>query len=304
MEEKRYSSTALITAFSRAYHSKYDNPKIFDDYLANYIIYERERVFLEHRLAEAFRKFYPDIANSCPNQAAVLANAMRIQNAPITLSRSRYTEESLKNSIKKGVKQYVVLGAGFDTFAFRKPELLTYLQVFEVDHPATQMTKRIRINELGWAPPQQLHYIPIDFTVNKLEKVLKNSAYDTQKMSLFSWLGVTYYLTLDVVLETLRTIVDIAPSGSIIIFDYMDKDAFVPEKASKRIQQMQESVRNMGEPMRTGFDPDTISDDLKNIGLILKENLSPSDIEERYFKQRTDGYHAYEHVHFAYAEVE
>ena len=96
----------------------------------------------------------------------------------------------------------------------------------------------------------------------------------------------------------------LAPRGSTIIFDYMDADAFVPEKAALRIQLMQQGARRVGEPMKTGFDPRSLAADLNDLGLILEESLSPADIEAHYFQGRTDCYHAFEHVHFARAIVQ
>jgi O-methyltransferase involved in polyketide biosynthesis len=102
----------------------------------------------------------------------------------------------------------------------------------------------------------------------------------------------------------LRSIAGIAPAGSAIVFDYLDTDAFVPERAAVRVKRMQEAVRRSGEPMQTGFDPSTLAADLARIGLRLQENLSPAEIQDRYFQGRTDGYRAFEHVHFAWAVVE
>ena len=224
--------------------------------------------------------------------------------SPLFLSRARYTEDSLEAAIKQGVRQYVILGAGMDTFAFRRKELMEQLQVFEVDHPATQEFKRNRLAELGWDLPVQLHFIPVDFNKESLAEALKHSAYDPQALTFFSWLGVTMYLTRDAVFATLRTITDISPTGSSVIFDYFDNDAFIPEKAAPRVQGMMRSVQKLGEPMITGFDPSTLAADLYLVGLRLQEQLSPADIQERYFKGCTDGYYAYEHAHFACAVVE
>lgn len=99
------------------------------------------------------------------------------------------------------------------------------------------------------------------------------------------------------------SVAQIAPAGSTIIFDYLDNDAFIPAKASVRIQRFQEIVRRAGEPLKCGFDPSTLAAELASLGLHLHESLSPRDIEERFFQGRTDGYHAYEHVHFARAVV-
>ncbi|BCU81654.1 putative S-adenosyl-L-methionine-dependent methyltransferase YktD [Polycladomyces abyssicola] len=303
MEENQVSLTALISAYARAYHAMYDSPKIFNDFLAYHLFTDEEFTNMGRNLAGALKFFDPERAASCPDQETALAWVMRTQSTPITLSRARYTEDSLETAVKQGVQQYVILGAGMDTFAFRRPEMLRQLQVFEVDHPATQALKRHRLSRLGWEYPAQLHFVPVDFTKESLVTALKRSSYDQHTLSFFSWLGVTYYLTRDVVFDTLRSLTDIAPVGSTIIFDYLDTDAFVPERAAKRVQRMQEIVRRAGEPMKTGFDPSTLAADLASIGLHLHENLGPSDIEARYFQGRTDGYHAFEHVHFAWAVI-
>lgn len=191
-----------------------------------------------------------------------------------------------------------------DTFAFRRPEMLGQLQVFEVDHPATQAFKRSRIAEIGWEQPAQLHFVPVDFTQENLSAALARSSYDPKTLSFFSWLGVTYYLPREAVFSTLRTFADAAPAGSTVIFDYMDSDAFIPGRVAKRMQMAMEKVRKWGEPLITGFDPSMLAADLARLGLRLHEDLSPTDIEERYFQGRTDGYYACEHVHFARAVVE
>ncbi|WP_309505573.1 class I SAM-dependent methyltransferase [Thermaerobacillus caldiproteolyticus] len=224
---------------------------------------------------------------------------MQAMGLPHVLSRSRYTEDNLDLAVKQGVEQYVILGAGMDTFAFRRPDLLRQVQVFEVDHPATQTFKRNRLAELGWEIPSHLHFVPVDFTKESLADALKGTLYDVQTKSFFSWLGVTMYLTRDEVFATLRSIAEIAPEGSAVIFDY-----FVPEEDTPHMKEMREDLRKIGEPMKTTFDPSTLAFELESLGLRLHENLSPSDIQERYFQSRTDGYYASKHVRFAWAVVE
>lgn len=104
-------------------------------------------------------------------------------------------------------------------------------------------------------------------------------------------------------LGTLRAIAGLAPSDSPVVFDYFEADAFVPERAGKVIQRVQELVRNVGEPMKMGFEPSTLSADLARLGLKLTEDLGPEEIQDRYLSERTDGYHAFEHAHFARAVV-
>ena len=305
MKEAQVSMTAIILAYMRSYHAMHDESKIADDFLAYRFIPEGGGPLIERGLAEALKLYDPERASSYPDHATALAWVMRlIPSLPMTLGRARYTEDTLEKAVKQGVKQYVILGAGLDTFAFRRPEMLDQLQVFEVDHPVTQAYKRRRLAEVGMEHPAQLHFIPVDFEQESLTASLTRSSYDPQAQSLFSWLGVTYYLLRDSVFATLRDIADVTPAGSTVIFDYLDTDAFVPERAAKRMQVQMESVRQVGEPMITGFDPSTLAMELTSIGLRLHEDLSPTDIQERYFQGRKDGYYACEHQHFAWAVVE
>lgn len=301
--DRKASQTAIASAYTRAYHATFDSPKIFDDFLARQLFTQEELDSMGRGMLEFLKFFDPERANSCPDEASALAWAMRLHITSLTISRARYTEDSLDAAIHQGIKQYVILGAGMDTFAFRKADQLSQLHVFELDHPATQALKRKRLAELGWELPAHLHFVPLDFTKDTITTALQHSMYDSQARGFFSWLGVSYYLNRDVVFDTLRAIADVAPTGSTIVFDYLDTDAFDPEKSTARLQKMLRVLRQMGEPMESVFDPATLGTDLKRVGLYLSENLSPSDIEDRYFKRRTDGYNAFEHVYFAKAVV-
>ncbi len=305
MEAKQFSKTAMGTAFMRAYHATHDHPKIFDDFLAHRLITEVEHRYMEARQIELFQRVDPARAALCPDQASALACWMQTwAPPPITLGRARYAEDILEQAVQQQqVQQYVILGAGMDTFALRRPDLLERLQVFEVDHPATQAHKRRRLLEISQEPPAQLHFVPVDFSRENLADALRRSAYDPQTPSFFSWLGVTYYLTRAAVFATLCALAEVAPAGSAVIFDYLDTDAFVPEKVAKRVQIMMDNVRRLGEPMITGFDPATLASDLAAIGLSLCEDLGPADIEARFFAGRPDDYHASEHARFAWAVV-
>jgi methyltransferase (TIGR00027 family) len=304
MEDRQAGVTALVTAYSRAYHATHDSPKIFDDFLADQLYTPEEHTSFDRNLAGLLKMIDPETAAQNPDQTTALARVIQLHNGPITLSRSRYAEDSLDEAVRHGVEQYVILGAGFDTFAFRRPDLLQRLQVFEVDHPVTQALKRERIAMAGWQIPAQLHFVPVNFNTENLNDVLLRSDYDPRKASFFSWQGVTYYLDREVVLATLEAIASIAPHGSLIVFDYMDADAFQPEQAGKRIQLMQGIAQMVGEPMKCGFAPHELAGDLERVGLRLEENLGPAEIEQRYFQGRSDDYHAFEHVHFAKAVVD
>ncbi|PKM78135.1 MAG: SAM-dependent methyltransferase [Firmicutes bacterium HGW-Firmicutes-15] len=305
MKEHNFSQTALKTACYRAYHAGCDNPKIFDDFLAYDFVGEMEFASFRSQMLTGFKTAAPELAASFPDEAAILAFMMQAMAPPaLTVSRARYAEDTLMESLKYGVQQYVILGAGMDTFAFRRPELMENLQVFEVDHPATQEFNRLRLNQLGWECPSQLHFVPIDFTKESVATVLKRSMYNPNSLSFFNWLGVTYYLPRDVVFATLQTIAEASPPGSRIVFDFLDSDLLIPEKAAPRAQQILLLGEQIGEPIKAVFDPAALTNDLAGAGFRLVENLSPPEIQEHYFNGRSDNYYACENAHFACAVVE
>lgn len=299
MEQNQVSMTAIMTAYIRSFHALYDTPKIFDDFLAYHLLSEERRAIIEQALIASLQFNETNVKALSPQQMASLAGLLQFMGASIVLSRSRYTEDKLETAVEQGVKQYIILGAGMDTFAFRRLKLME-LQVFEVDHPATQAFKRNRITDLGWKVPSNLHFVPMDFTQDKLIAQLMQSSFDLTAKSFFSWLGVTMYLTREEVLATLSDIAHSIPSGSTIVFDYHDNKTPDKETSDFRASLAQQA----GELMKSGFDPSTLSTDLSGIGLRLLENLSPINIEEQYFQKRADGYHAAEHAHLAYAVVE
>ncbi len=331
MKINKASFSALIIAHCRAYHAAHDDPKIFDDFLSGRLITEEERTYFDNSLYRsikvlkylgsgkavpsiiklllprraklAFKAIPPEELNQISGLESGVDCYMHATGGPaLTISRSRYTEDCLMKAVGEGLKQYVILGAGMDTFAFRHPELMEKLRVFEVDQPATQDHKRQRLSELGWEPPGQLYFVPVDFTRQRLDEELKNSPYDPKALSFFNWLGVTYYLPRETVLDTLRTVAGIAPKGSTIIFDYLDTDVYDPAKAAPRGQWLLFSL--VGAKGKCAFEPSKLSGELAALGLRLKENLSPSEIEKLYFRGHPGNYHAQEHAHFACAVVE
>lgn len=215
-----------MSAYFRGYHAERVNPKTFNDFLAN-------------NLLTGSKNFHPKLTASFSDEATALAFSMQmVYGPPQIFSRASYAEDFLKEQIKQGLKQYIILGAGMDTFAFRYPEMLEKLQLFELDHPATQNFKLRRVKELKWEIHPQVHFTSMDLTRESLVSALKNTSYDSTALSLFSWLGVTYYLSYDSVIFILKSIADISPPGSIVIFDYLDVDAFDSEKAAPRVKGM------------------------------------------------------------------
>lgn len=303
LEATQVSLTAMLTAFARAYHSSNDEPKIFDDFLAMDILTAQERAYLGRSLANALSFFDPESVAACPDEETALARVMQIQSLPVTTSRSRYTEEALEAAVAQGARQYVILGAGLDTFAYRRPDLLSRLVVFEIDHPGTQAFKRQRVAELGWECPANLHFVPVDFTKEDLATVLRASAFDPTVPCFCSWLGVTYYLPREALFATLRSFAAVAAPGGAIVFDFINKAAFEPGNADAHAKRAREITQRAGEPMQTALDPQTLATELADVGLELVECLSPAEIQTRFFAGRTERYKAPTHTWFAKARV-
>jgi len=301
--ENQISITAIMTAYMRAFHAAHGNPRIFNDFLAYDIIPEENRKMIEDGFAQAMSFDLPAMSELSPRQVTAVNTMMQFMGAANVLCRAQYTEEILEQAIKEGVQQYVILGAGLDTFAFRRPELLEEIRVFEVDHPLTQSFKRQRITQLGWEIPKSLRLVPVDFTRDSLMDSLRQASYQSNEVSLFSWLGVTVYLPRERIDETMLAIAGKSRPGSSIIFDYMDIMAFNRQQAAESVQANMRTVREVGEPMITGFDPTALGEELATLGWELQQNLSPEYIEQLYFQGRSDGYHASDHSHLARAIV-
>lgn len=305
MKENQISDTAIKTACWRAYHSYIDSPKIFDDYLAHDLVGRSEYESFENMYVSIFKTLAPpELTSSFSEDTAILRLMMQSLAAPaLVFSRARYAEDKLSDALREGIQQYVILGAGLDSFAFRRSEAMKDLRVFEIDHPATQEFKRMRIKELGWKYPDHLHLIAADFSKNNLTEALTQAGYNQDCPTFFNWLGVTCYLPRDVVFAVLQTISGAAPAGSRIVFDYLDTDLLIPEKSAQRSQEILMMAEQAGERIVTFFDPATLAADLTKVGFQLKENLNPTNINELYFNNRPDKYYACENAHFACAVV-
>jgi methyltransferase (TIGR00027 family) len=259
--EAKPSRTALRVAMRRAAHQLIDEPKVFDDPLAGAIAGEAEDGdSAQHPFSRALRAFL-----------AV---------------RSRYAEDQLARAVERGVKQYVVLGAGLDTFAYRNP--YPGVRVFEVDHPATQEWKRARLEEAHISIPDEVTFAPVDFERESLAEGLMRAGFDTQRPAFFSWLGVTPYLTRGAFDATVRFIAGMAP-GSGVVFDYAIERRLLSKMQRTALDAMTARVARAGEPFQLFFDPAALQADLANMGFGEIEDLGKDAINTRYFAGRADG---------------
>jgi methyltransferase (TIGR00027 family) len=266
MQEGTFSKTAQRVAIRRAAHQLLDEPRVLDDPLALRIIgFDAERALRSdpkehHAFSRAFRAFM--------------------------VARSRYAEDELARAVGHGVTQYVVLGAGLDTFAYRNPH--PGLRVFEVDHPATQAWKREQLQSAGIAIPPSLTFVPVDFEQQTLADGIGQSGFNTNSAAFFSWLGVTPYLTREACISTLSFIAKM-PAESGVVFDFALDPALLNAGQRQALDALAKRVAAAGEPFQLFFDPEKLQQELKELGFHRTEFLQGAQINARYFKDRKDG---------------
>lgn len=301
MDEGRASRTAIATAYFRAHHYEHANPRIFEDPLAGALLNAEDVAPLERFLLAGIEKSNPELARSGADRETLIGLALR--GLVVVLARARFTEERLAEAMDEGVAQYVIIGAGLDTFALRRTDLRERLRVIEIDHPATQAFKRGRIGATGLALPPNLHFAPADLEGESLAEILSRTPYDPSLPAFFSWLGVTMYLTGEAIRATLRSLRGRSVPGSQLVFDYIDRAVFDPANQSPARARLFEIVRRAGEPMIFGFDPAALEAELAGLGFRLLEDLGPEAQKERYYRNRSDGLQPTATAHLARAAV-
>lgn len=268
LKDGKPSGTAWRVATVRAAHRLLDEPIVFDDPLSLSVLGPETEAAMR---ADPYR--YND----------QISRGLRAS----LIVRSRVAEDELARAVAAGIRQYVVLGAGLDTFAYRNP--FAGLRVFEIDHPATQAWKRDCLARAGIAVPDSLTFAPVDFDEGgTLAEGLAAAGFDRAAPACFSWLGVTMYLGEETVFDTLSWIAGSAP-GSSVVFDFrvpLDQLNPVERAVTEMIMQR---VAEAGEPWVSAFDPEGLRARLVGLGFTRAEALLPDELNRRYLFQRKDG---------------
>lgn len=275
--EDKPSQTAQFAAAHRAYHLMHDRPAILEDDAAGWLLGPPLSAIL-HSAPLRWLFWRPLIAKVRPISAFVVV-------------RSRYAEDCLAQAIGSGCRQYVILGAGLDSWALRHTE--SGVTVFELDQPATQQWKAARISSRLGAAPAHLVLIPIDFEREAIADALPVAAlgrqYDRTAQALVSWLGTICYLTRPAIAKTFASLAAVCATGSRVVFDYFQPKAAMSAADLQLFETLDAGGARRGEPMQTLLEAGEMAEILAAAGWRVVEDLSASDIRRRYLANRTDG---------------
>ena len=257
MQDQTASKTALATAYIRAAHQLLDDkPLLLSDPVALPLLGAHAAETIRGALAR----------HQSPGGKALRAHVVL---------RSRFTEDRLEEAAAKGVTRYILIGAGFDSFALRQPSWARALKIVEVDHPATQSAKRERIARAGLPEPENLIFAPADFEREELGEVLARCGIGPGEPAFFSWLGVTMYLEEAAIDATLRAIAAFAPGSEVTLTFRQPLDA-----ASSMLAAI---TSGLGEPFVSFFTPEEIEAKLRHTGFSGVDFLTPQKAEALYF---------------------
>ena len=278
MEAGRASRTALGVAIRRATHQVLDRPLVFEDPLAL-------------RIAE------------CDEQGIGEADAAGKTSAPMRAFmavRSRVAEDDLAAAVARGATQYVLLGAGLDTFAYRNPH--AGLRVYEVDHPDTQAWKRHRLEESGIEIPQSMSFAPVNFEMQTLRDGLRQIDFHVDRMTWFAWLGVVPYLTIEAFRATANFIGSMPPASG-VTFDYSPPASELSYIQRLALGRLSKRVAAAGEPFQLFFKPADLAAELRTAGFHRLDDFDTDALNRRYFADRPDDLRLWGGAHVMSAAV-
>ena len=257
-----------MTAVARSLHRDEPAPWVIDDYLA-----------LPFAGAEG-SAILGRLRSEVPGDLLVAFNRW-------VCVRARLPEDMAEQAATEGFRQYVILGAGLDSFAYRRHDLLKRLRVFEVDHPASQAWKQARLAELGVECPANLVFAPVDFETQTLRDGLEAAGFDFEKPALFSWIGVTMYLTIGAIEATLATVAS-CPPGTRIVLTYNLPSSALRGGGLHTRNLLEKLATEMGEPFVSLFEPAEAEALLRRLGFDDIAHFGPAEAIHAYFGDRDD----------------
>lgn len=270
----RVSRTATLAAGIRAHHRRWHPAPILDDAYAVRMVSPFWRQVAHNRLLnwivvhKLLGPFHP----------------IHTEN----ILRARYAEDRLAEAVASGVGQYVILGAGLDTYALRHPELAGRVRIFEVDQPGMQALKKERVRRVRGGLPAHVTFVPVDFETDRLHEALDRAGLDPRAPAFFSWLGTTYYLSRPAIRETLDAIAAVAAPDSRLVLDYLLARHLIPLDGLPLADRLERLVKRLGEPLVSEFLPEELDGELARVGFAPLEQVPPDEQARRYLRDRRD----------------
>ena len=266
MTTKQPDNTALRTALWRALHVLTDDkPYIIEDKIG-YDLIKPEKDWQER----------PDMKYTKRLRASIVACA-------------RFVEDVAKEQIKKGVKQYVLLGAGLDSFAQRNIEISSQVDIYEIDQPDTLTWKEQKLIDNGYKIPDNLHFVPVDFETSSWWTELLNKGFNITDAAFVSCTGVTLYLTKAAIVDMLKKMTSLASGSTVAIAFYLPLEQL--DEEDKPMQEIAiKGAAASGTPFVSFFSVDEIVKLSVEMGLKEFQTISTKDMTEKYFKNRTDNF--------------
>lgn len=273
MRAGQNSRTAQGAAAFRASHHMYAQPRVFEDRFALALTSKGWRAVLSNRVTHWL----------------VLGRAFLKPVLAQVLVRSRFAEDALAKALASGIQQYVIVGAGLDSYALRHPDSTGRVRVFEVDNPDTQRAKRQRLQVLAVSLPANLEFVGVDFEKQELGAVLGASSYRSDAPAFFSWLGTTHYLSPQATLGTLRSIAQSAAPASEVVLDYSVPPELMDPETLRQLFWIKTMADWAGESLIGGLNPSQFHADVRALGYELIEDIAAPEQTRRYFANRADG---------------
>ena len=268
MEKNKSSNTAQIVAAVRAGHNKFENGIIFKDDNAKYYVEGIWKFFILNKI----------LYNLLTKK--ILKKLLPIQ-AQI-LIRASFCEQLLIEKINKGINQYIILGAGYDSFSIKYKNQFPQLNIFELDHPNTQNKKELKNIKHNLHTHSNTFYIPINFNEKTIQEVLSNSTFDRNKPCFISWLGTTYYLNKDTILNTLNSLYSLISKDSFLFLDYGLHESELNVNTRNEYNELKKFAAKNGEPFLSSFTNNSFNEMVKNIHFKIEKDISPIELKKLY----------------------
>lgn len=271
LHKKSRASTAELAAAVRAHHQR--NPvRLFEDPFARFLC----------------GWFWRLVVRLSPLYWILVKRVLRAIE-PVSLCvllRARYAEQALELAVERGIDQYVIIGAGMESFAFRRPDMMSRIDVFEIDHPFTQSQKLARIRQAGWTIPSRLHFVSADLTSISAVDALEGSGFQRSRPTFLTLMGVAYYISPEDLGQTAESIARNLPEGTLLLLDYLLDETSSSAEHRVMKEKMKTFVAKRGEPMVAEYSLASMNALMAARGFDTAENVTLPELEQRYRSPR------------------